>query len=565
MSSAPHLPPLPSDADLRRLVHFSAGDGRIWLSGQRMLLVHAAALHVLRRELMNTLGPSQTRRLLLRAGYASGKSDALLARQVRPDASLFDTFAVGPQLHMLEGAVQATPLLFEIDEAGGHLHCMYRWDHSWEAEAHAHDFGPQDDPACWMLLGYASGYTSAFFKRPVLYKETQCTACGHSHCLIEGRFAEEWPDQEAMAQDYLPDSMLVQLDELQSQVHTLRTQLEPADDLGRLIGRSRAFEKTVALLRKAAATQVTVLLTGETGVGKERFARALHAMGARADKPFVAVNCAALPAELIESELFGAEKGAYTGASATRIGRFERAHGGTLMLDELGELPLPAQAKLLRVLQSGEIERLGANETRRVDVRVVAATNVDLEKAVEEGRFRRDLLYRLNVYPIRIPALRERADDIELLALHLLQKYAVRHGKRVAGFTDRALLAMRTHAWPGNVRELENLIERGVILAPSDESVDADMLFPHITVQMGATVNARGSLERTMAAPAAQSGALYDTLQHSGLSLEALEDTLIREAVARAGGNLSAAARTLGLTRPQLSYRLSRLNERKGP
>lgn len=554
---------LPSDADLRRLVHFSAGDGRIWLSGQRMVLVHTAALHALRRELINTLGPAQTRRLLLRAGYASGERDALLACQVRPGANVFEMFSVGLQLHMLEGAVQVTPETFEVDEATGHFLGQFRWDHSWEVEAQLRDFGPQEEPTCWMLLGYASGYTSAFFKRSVLFKEVQCAACGHSHCRIEGRFAEEWPDAEAMMRDYNPDSVLVQLDELQSQVQSLRTQLEqPADDLGRIIGRSRAFEQTVALLRKAAATDVTVLLTGETGVGKERFARALHAMGTRADKPFVAVNCAALPAELIESELFGAEKGAYTGASALRIGRFERAHGGTLLLDELGEMPLPVQAKLLRVLQTGEIERLGGHEARRVDVRVVAATNVDLEKAVEEGRFRRDLLYRLNVYPIRIPSLRERGDDIELIALYLLQKYAVRHGKRLAGFTDRALLAMRAHRWPGNVRELENLIERGVILTPSDESVDADMLFPHITVQTGATVNARGALERTVAAPAAQSAQLYDTLLHSGLSLEALEDTLIREAVARAGGNLSAAARTLGLTRPQLSYRLSRLNER---
>ena len=284
-------------------------------------------------------------------------------------------------------------------------------------------------------------------------------------------------------------------------------------------------------------------------------------MGSRADKPFVAVNCAALPAELVESELFGAEKGAYTGAGAARIGRFERAHGGTLMLDELGELPLSAQAKLLRVLQTGEIERLGGTEARKVDVRLVAATNLDLEKAVEAGHFRRDLLYRLNVYPIRIPPLRERADDIEALAMHLLQKYAVRHGKRMLGFSDRALLAMRAHSWPGNVRELENLIERGVILTPSDDNVEAEVLFPHVTLQAGATINDAGTLERA-AAPTAQTVQMYDALQDSGLTLEALEDTLIREAVARAGGNLSAAARALGLTRPQLSYRLARLQER---
>ena len=231
-------------------------------------------------------------------------------------------------------------------------------------------------------------------------------------------------------------------------------------------------------MRKGAGTQVTVLLTGETGVGKERFARALHAMSTRAAKPFVAVNCAALPGELIESELFGAEKGAFTGAGAARQGRFERADGGTLMLDELGELPLPAQAKLLRVLQQGEIERLGGTQVRKVDVRAIVATNVDLKAAVAAGRFRADLMYRLNVYPIRIPPLRERVDDIEPLAAHLLQRFSALHGKSVAGFTDRALDAMRSYAWPGNVRELENLIERGVILASAREPVDVHELFP---------------------------------------------------------------------------------------
>ncbi|BEP96318.1 sigma-54-dependent Fis family transcriptional regulator [Acidovorax sp. A79] len=555
------LPPFPSDADLRRLVHFSPVDGRIWLADQRMLLVHAAAFQALRRELVASLGAVHTRRLLMRAGYASGERDALLARQVRPGASLFDTFAVGPQLHMLEGAVRVQPQVFELDEAADHFHGIFQWDHSWEAEVHQRAWGPQDEPVCWMLLGYASGYTSAFFRRPTLFKEVQCTACGHAHCLIEGRFVHEWPDGEQLARDYDPDSMLVRLDELQSQVEALRTQLQPVDDQGPLLGHSRAFNDTVELLRKAAPTQVTVLLTGETGVGKERFARALHAMGPRADKPFVAVNCAALPAELIESELFGAEKGAYTGATAARVGRFERAHGGTLLLDELGELPLPAQAKLLRVLQQGEVERLGGTQPRKVDVRVVAATNVDLEKAVEEGSFRRDLLYRLNVYPIRIPALRDRVDDIELLAMHLLQRYAAMHGKRLAGFTDLAMTAMRQHEWPGNVRELENLVERGVILAPQDDLVDASMLFPTSAIPTAHTVNAAGALESE--SHTQQSANLYDTLQASGLTLDALEDTLIREAVARAGGNLAAAARALGLTRPQLSYRLSRLQERR--
>ena len=555
------VPPLPSDADLRSLVRFSTEDGLIWLSSQRMLLLHSASLGALRRELMNTVGAAQTRRLLLRAGYAAGERDALLARQIRSDASLFDMFAVGPQLHRLEGAVRATPQVFEVDEAAGRFRCVVRWDHSWEAETHLREWGPQDEPACWMLLGYASGYTSAFFRRPALFREVQCAACGHSHCLIEGRFLHEWPDGEQLARDYDPDSMLVRIDELQSQVEALRTRLQPMDDQGPLLGHSRAFQGAVELLGKAAPTQVTVLLTGETGVGKERFARALHAMSPRADKPFVAINCAALPAELIESELFGAEKGAYTGASAARIGRFERAHGGTLMLDELGELPLPAQAKLLRVLQQGEVERLGATQARKVDVRVVAATNVDLEKAVEEGRFRRDLLYRLNVYPIHIPALRERVDDIESLAMHLLQKYAALHGKSVSGISDRALAALRSHRWPGNVRELENLMERGLILTPPGELIDVGALFPQWSDSGQTTIDAQGYLAQAACAQA-QTADFYDAMQSQGLSLEALEDGLLQESVRRAGGNLAAAARALGMTRPQLSYRLSRIRER---
>jgi len=556
-------PTLPPDADLRAMIHFSSDDGRIWLAGQRMLLLHSASLGALRREMMHSVGPEHTRRMLMRAGFASGERDASLARQIRPEASVFEAFAMGPQLHRLEGAVCATPEVFKFDEKAGTLLSIVRWEHSWEAQAHVHEWGPQDQPVCWMLLGYASGYTSGFFGRPALYKEVQCSACGHDHCRIEGRFAHEWPDAAQMAHDYDPDSMLVQLDDLQSQVEVLRTKLRPveAEHQG-LIGQSPAFRSALELMRKAAPTQVTVLLLGETGTGKERFARALHAMSTRAEQPFVAVNCAALPADLIESELFGAEKGAYTGAASTRIGRFERAHGGTLMLDELGELPLPAQAKLLRVLQNGEVERLGGSGTHKVDVRVIAATHVDLERAVEQGRFRRDLLYRLNIYPVRIPALRERGDDLDLLAAHLLQKYVALHGKRVAGLSDRALAALRRHPWPGNVRELENLIERGVILTNAGDWIEADALFPQLERMPAVTVDADGHLVETVPEHQRHGAALYELMQQHGLSLETLEADLLQEAEQRANGNLAAAARALGLTRPQLSYRLGRIRER---
>lgn len=549
-------PSLPDDQDLRRLVQFSSSDGRIWLAGQRMLLVHAAALSSLRRELINTIGPSATRRLLLRAGFAAGEQDAVLARQIRAGRTVHEMFAVGPQLHMLEGAVQVTPELQEIDPAAGTFHGIYRWDHSWEAETHVRSFGPQAEPVCWMLLGYASGYTSGFMGRPILYKEVACSACGAPSCRIEGRPVADWPDGEQLARDYDADSMLLKLENLASQVESLRSTLQAADDLGPLVGQSRAFEQALNLLRKAAGTNVTVLLTGETGVGKERFARSLHAMSARKDKPFVAVNCAALPADLIESELFGAEKGAYTGSAASRPGRFERADGGTLFLDELGELPLSAQAKLLRVLQDGAVERLGATQARKVNVRIVAATNVDLAAAVKGGRFRQDLMYRIDVYPIHIPALRERQDDIELLARDLLQRFITLHEKPVAGFTDRALDALRHHDWPGNVRELENLVERGVILAGAGEMVDEADLFPSLPSRGELTLNQAGQLEQCRNGPAAT---LAQTALGQGVRLDDLESALIQGAVAASEGNLSAAARMLGLTRPQLSYRLDRI------
>lgn len=548
----PSLPPLPDMTDLRRQLQFSAADGRIWLAGQRMLLVHAAALGTLREELMRAIGHAATRRLLLRTGYAAGARDAALARQLRPDASTFQMFAVGPQLHMLEGAVQVTPEQLELDVASGRYLGVFRWDHSWEVEAHVRAFGPQSEPVCWTLLGYASGYTSAFMGRAVLYTEVRCAACGHEHCRIEGRPVADWPDGEQLARDYAPETLPAGPAPLPGPAEATDA---PADALGPLIGRSRSFMAAAQLLRKAAATQVTVLLTGETGVGKERFARALHAASARAAKPFVAVNCAALPGDLIESELFGTEKGAYTGADAARAGRFERAHGGTLFLDELGELPLPAQAKLLRVLQDGQVERLGAAQPRQVDVRVVAATHVDLGEAVRAGRFRQDLFYRIHVYPICVPPLRERVEDIEPLARHLLQRFATQHDKHVPGFTDRALHALRQYAWPGNVREMENLIERAVILATVGEPLGEEHLLPHTPAAPAHGLDAQGALR---AAPACGT-ALVDALLAGPLDLSQLEATLIEEAVARSHGNLAAAARQLGLTRPQLSYRLSKM------
>ncbi|MDE2371212.1 MAG: sigma 54-interacting transcriptional regulator [Burkholderiales bacterium] len=544
----------PPDADLRRLLRFSPDEGSIWLGDRRMVLLHTASLGELRRELVDSIGLDQARRVFTRMGFASGLRDAEFAKKTRGDRAIDEAFLVGPQLHMLEGAARVTPEVMEFDVAAGTFHCEFRWDDSWEAHAHREEFGAAAEASCWTLTGYASGYSSGFMGRTILCKEVVCKGCGEGYCRMVGRPADEWPEDDPIRGYFEADSLLGKIESLSQQVEALRSSLEPAA-LGNLIGSAPAFRRALDLLRKAAPTQVSVLLTGETGVGKERFARTLHELSERRAAPFVAVNCAALPGELIEAELFGVEKGAYTGAHAARAGRFERADGGTLFLDEVGELPLAAQAKLLRVLQEGEIERLGAEAGRKVNVRIVAATNVDLEEAVAAGRFRRDLLYRLNVYPIRIPALRERPTDIEPLARAMLQRFSALHCKRIEGIGERALQALARHGWPGNVRELENLIERGVILAAQGGRIEAEDLFPNAAEAPHASLTESGLIE---AADVSAEVALCEQVMASGMTLERLESRLLEMAVASAKGNLSGAARSLGLTRPQLAYRIKR-------
>ncbi len=257
-------------------------------------------------------------------------------------------------------------------------------------------------------------------------------------------------------------------DQLLAENTYLRRQLQDDDKSDEIIGLSQALQNVLLHVGQVAPTRACVLIQGETGTGKELVARAIHRMSPRCDYPFVKLNCAAIPTGLLEAELFGHEKGAFTGASGQRIGRFELAHGGTIFLDEVGEIPLELQAKLLRVIQEHEFERLGSPRTIRVDVRLVAATNRNLSDMVSQGRFRDDLFYRLNVFPLAIPPLRERSEDIPLLATHFCRQFAAEYGKRITSIPESTVQALCRNHWPGNVRELANFIERGVILSRGD-------------------------------------------------------------------------------------------------
>jgi DNA-binding NtrC family response regulator len=553
-------PGLPLIADLAATLHFAPEQGHIWLAGRRMVLVHVRTLGIARREIVNAVGYERARAVFTRQGYEAGAMDAEVAGKVRPHDTLFDAFSVGPQLHALEGAVLVEPVAFEIDIEKGQFYAEWLWRHSSECGEHVAVFGVGQSSAGWSQIGYASGYASVYFGRPIVYRETECVAMGHANCRIVGKPAEAWEDAGEDLR-YMRSEQLhaaVQPPREDSGPKRVATATAPVSaDRWRVVGASSGFNVAFDMLRDVADTDAPVLFLGESGVGKEMFARNLHAMGRRANQPFVAVNCAAITESLIEAELFGVERGAYTGATASRPGRFERAEKGTLFLDEIATLSLPAQAKLLRALQEGEIERVGDTRTRSIDVRLVAATNIDLREAVAAGTFRTDLFYRLNVFPLRIPPLRDRRADIPLLLDHFLEIYRTKYDKRITGFDEKAVSAMLSYDWPGNVRELENMIARGVILGRDDEPLRLHHLFTS-GERLGDQRFALGGDGRVHSTkdrepPVDSIGALLD----AGRALADVELEMLTEALARNGGNRSAAARALGLSRAQFNYRLS--------
>ncbi|MEW6321485.1 MAG: sigma 54-interacting transcriptional regulator [Acidobacteriota bacterium] len=523
-----------SDLDLRELLAFEPSGGILRFASERALLIDAVAMGILRTELIETLGMTGARALLTRFGYAHGWRTAETLKRGFPWDSDDEWRKAGGRLHTLQGLVRVEPAAADA-AVGGRPQPVGNsvWHDSYEAEQHLLHLGRADEPVCWTLTGFASGYLSRAYGRDIYCLEERCRGKGDAVCRLVGRPVEEWGEDIAA---HLPfyrsaclDAALAQAtDELKKVERRLRSRRQAlgTPDAARVSGmvvQSAEMRQVVELARRVAQVDSTVLITGESGVGKERIARLIHHESARAAGPFVAVNCGAVPETLLESELFGHARGAFTGATQDRPGLFEAAHGGTLLLDEIGEVPPAVQVKLLRVIQEREVRRVGENRGRPVNVRLLAATNRDLTAEIHAARFRQDLYYRLRVVEIRVPALRERRDDILPLARAFLEATAARMRRKVTGFTPAAAQQMLRYAWPGNVRELENAIERATVLATRSR-IDVGDLPPEVR----------------LAVPDAFAPGEARTLAE-------VERDYIQAVLRAAGGNRTKAAATLGI------------------
>ena len=480
-------PPEPKDLHLAELLDFRPDQGVIRLHDQRVVILSAAAMGLLRKELIDTLGVATAERLALRFGFADGYHDAVNLRERSKWTDPLEGIRAGAMLQTLEGIVRVDVRKTDYDAATGRFEEQVVWHDSYVAEQHVHHYGKTESPVCWSLVGYASGFVSACLGKEVYFRETSCAAQGATHCVAIGRDGESWgPDLQAIRADFqaatvgheverLHEAVSKRLKELdrrerllerrERELNLLRERVNRHAAAKHFVAGSRAMQDVLELAARVAPLDTTVLIYGESGTGKEFIVRLIHDQSPRAAAPFVSINCAALTETLLESELFGHVRGAFTGAVRDKAGLFEVAGSGTMFLDEIGEIAPTVQAKLLRALQEREIRRVGAERNIKVNARVVAATNRDLRAAVEAGAFREDLYFRLGAFIITVPPLRDRREDIPPLVHHFLVRAAGRMKKDVTTVSADAMSALMNYRWPGNVRQLEHAVERAVILA----------------------------------------------------------------------------------------------------
>src|SRR5574338_78924 len=543
----------PEHLHLAELLDFRPNQGIIRLHEQRVVILRAAAMGLLRKELANAFGLETARRLLLRFGYADGYHDAVSLRDQSHWTDPIEGLRAGATLHTLEGIVQATMPRIAYDADSGSFLAEVEWKASYEAEQHVHHYGRSETPVCWSLVGYVSGYASACIGHEIYFQETACLGQGEAHCTVIGRDAQGWGEAlEQLRLDFQGADLGREvervrtavrrqlkalarreqlLDRRERELNLLRERVAAHAASKRFVASGPAMTEVLELAARVAPIDTTVLVYGESGTGKEFIVRMIHDQSPRAAAPFVSVNCAALTETLLESELFGHVRGAFTGAVRDKAGLFEVAGGGTIFLDEIGEVAPTIQAKLLRALQEREIRRVGGERNIKVNARVIAATNRDLRAAVEAGTFREDLYFRLGAFIITVPPLRDRREDIPPLVHHFLVRAASRMKKEVTAVSAEAMSAMMRYRWPGNVRELEHAVERAVILA-NTSSIRVRELPPEVTQR-------------------ARRRAGDDTLD-----LHEQERVMIERALARFNGNRRQAAAALNISTVTLWRRM---------
>lgn len=472
------------DLHLQDLLQYDPDSGIIRLLNHRVLIFDTMALGLLRKELIDSMGLHVARTILSRFGYAHGWRTAESLKKDWPELFYHDS-NTGPRLHTMHGLLTHLSLERTSDE-NGDVVIIASWKDSYEVEQHRLHFGSTEEPVCWTISAFASGYVSNRMGKEIVFIETQCAANGDPVCRVEGRPQKNWGREYAEHLDYFSsgaiDSFLPEINKklrtLERELHLRQQQIAEIDNeklYRQFSARSAAMRKVIDLARRIADVESTVVISGESGVGKEKMARLIHDQSRRAGQPFIAVNCGAFTETLLESELFGYVKGAFTNATSDRTGLFESANSGTIFLDEIGDMPCSMQVKLLRVLQEREVRRIGESRARSIDVRILAATNRNLADDVASGRFRQDLYYRLRVIELKIPPMRERVEDVLALAQACLEENIRRLGRRPITFSQETLRLFLQYDWPGNVREIHNAVEYAIALTSGDQISIADL------------------------------------------------------------------------------------------
>ncbi|MCC7261785.1 MAG: sigma 54-interacting transcriptional regulator [Candidatus Latescibacteria bacterium] len=534
---------LADDLRLEELVRFSEGD--LNFQGRRLVLHAIHAFAELRKDLLEGMGPVSTRQILTRFGYYWGKVDAAAMDRLFAWENLGEWIKAGSRLHTLQGVARVVVKSFALDQDTGSFAMEKLWHNSVEAEEHLMAVGPSKVPVCWMLAGYASGYVSFCLGKEVFFVERQCVAKGDRICSAVGKDRASWGPEIAADLSYfqidgvqgkierLAQSLRQKTRQLAEQRRKLDLLTPNAHDLFIEV-HSESFLRALELATRVAPYDSSVLITGETGVGKEVMARHIHSLSSRSKGMFLAINCSALPEGLLESELFGHKEGSFTGAVHGRMGLFEQAHGGTIFLDEIGDISPAMQMKLLRVLQEREVTRVGENSPRKIDVRIISATNHDIPGDLRQGAFREDLYYRLGVVELKIPPLRERKEDILSLARHFVHLFAKKLKLPNLQLDATCLDHLQSYSWPGNVRELENVIERAAVLSTGKLILPEHL--PDNVLQVGLqTRRQAGAVNRNLAE---------------------VERDHIEAVLAATGGNKTKASRILGISQSTLWRKL---------